>query len=219
MASSHRARARLRTTPLALVTGLVAASLVALTMSGTLSAFSASITNSQNSAATGTLLMEETGPGPTTCTSSSGSTVSTANANASCSSINKFGGSTLMKPGATVSTDVTIKNTGSLAASTFTLLPAGTCARGTNGSPNGTATDICAKMSVVITTGTAKTQVFSGTLAALGTATAASFTNFPGSVAPGASVPFTFAVTLDSGATNDYQGLTASVPLTWTFTA
>ncbi|WP_423921462.1 hypothetical protein ACPEEZ_00825 [Frigoribacterium sp. 2-23] len=217
MTSSHRARARLRTTPLALVTGLVAASLVALTMSGTLSAFSASITNSQNTAATGTLLMEESSTGKTTCTSSPASTVSSSNANASCTSINKFGGSTQMTPGTTVTTDVVIKNTGTLAASTFTLLPAGTCQRGTNGSTNGTASDICAKMTVVIKTGTS--QVFSGTLAALGTATPASFTNIPSTVAAGSSVPFTFAVTLDPGATNDYQGLSASVPLTWTFTA
>jgi hypothetical protein len=215
MAPTHRARARLRTTPLALATGLLAATVMALTMSGTLSAFSASITNSSNTAATGTLTMREEGPSNAVCTSSPAGTVTSTNT-ASCSSINKFGGGTSMTPGTVVTTAVSIVNTGSIEAKSFTLAPAGTCTRGTNGTTNGTATDICSKLSVVIKQGT--TTVFSGTLLALGTATSTAFT-MPASVPAGQSVPFSFAVSLDGGATNDYQGLSASVPLTWTFTA
>ncbi len=39
----------------------------------------------------------------------------------------------------------------------------------------------------------------------------------PQAPAAGATVPFNFAVTLDQSAGNTYQGLAASVPMTWTF--
>jgi len=216
MSTSHRARLRLRTTPLALVTGLAAATILALTMSGTLSAFSASITNPTNTAASGTLVMRETGPSNATC-SSSGTTVSAANS-ATCSSINKFGGSTAMTPGTTVTVPIAIANTGTTPAETFTLTPSA-CVPGKNPASNGVsgdATDICSKMNVVVRSGA--TQIFSGTLASLGTSAPSAFT-LPKPAPGGDAVPFTFEVTLDQTATNSHQGLSASVPLTWTFTA
>ncbi|KQQ21018.1 hypothetical protein ASF48_10740 [Rathayibacter sp. Leaf299] len=202
---------RVRFAPLVIATSIAAAALLSVSMSGTLSGFVASITNSNNTAASGTLVMEEksTGTTPVTCLSTDGGTVSTNTA--TCSTINKFGGSTNMTPGQTVTTAITIKNAGTVAANTFTLTPGATCAQTTNGTLSGTATDFCAKVKVVITSGT--TEIFNGTAATLAGSAAKSL----GAVAAGVSTPFSIAVTLDSAANNTYQGLSASLPLTWSF--
>ncbi|MCJ1696495.1 hypothetical protein MT349_11960 [Rathayibacter caricis] len=202
---------RVRFAPLVIATSIAAAALLSVSMSGTLSGFVASITNSNNTAASGTLVMEEksTGTTPVTCLSTDGGTVSTNTA--TCSTINKFGGSTNMTPGQTVTTAITIKNAGTVAANTFTLTPGATCAQSTNGTLSGTATDFCSKVKVVITSGT--TEIFNGTAATLAGSAAKSL----GAVAAGVSTPFSIAVTLDSAANNTYQGLSASLPLTWSF--
>lgn len=206
---------RLRFAPVALIAGIFAAVLLSLSLTGTLSGFAASITNSSNTAASGTLVMQEQNANASvTCLSTDGGSVSTNSA--TCSTINKFGGSTTMTPGVTVNTPITIKNTGTSAASTFTLTPGATCTQSANGTQNGTATDLCSKMNLVITSGS--TTVFSGTLASFKGAAASAF-SMPAAPAAGASVPFNFAVTLDNSAGNTYQGLAASVPMTWTFTA
>jgi hypothetical protein len=203
---------RLRFVPLAIGAGLLGALLLASSLTGTLSGFAASITNSTNTAGTGALTMQETNSGGTvTCSSTDGGSASTNSA--TCAGINKFGGSTTMVPGQTVSTSINIKNTGTVAASTFTLTPGASCTQSTNGAINGTATDLCAKLNVVITSGA--TTVFTGTLATLAGATTG--ITMPPAPAAGATVPFTFAVTLASSAGNTYQGLSASLPLTWTF--
>ena len=215
MSASTRAPRRFRMAPIALIAGVGAAALLALSLTGTLSGFAASITNSSNTAASGTLVMQEqNAAGSVTCSSTDGGTVST-NA-ATCSTINKFGGSTTMTPGNTVTTSIAIKNTGTAAASTFTLTPGTKCTPSANGTTNGSATDICAKMNLKITSGAA--TIYTGTLAGFASTTASSLT-LPAAPAAGVSVPFTFAVTLDSSADNTYQGLAASVPMTWTFTA
>jgi len=215
MSVFSRTGRRFRIAPVALTAGIFAAVLLSLSLTGTLSGFAASITNSTNTAASGTLVMQEqNAAGSVTCSSTDGGSVST-NA-ATCSTINKFGGSTTMTPGNTVNTAISIKNTGTAAASTFTLTPGSTCTQSNNGSSNGTATDLCAKMNLVITSGS--TTVFSGTLASFKGAAASAFT-MPAAPAAGASTPFNFAVTLDSSAGNTYQGLAASVPMTWTYTA
>ncbi|MFJ3384873.1 MULTISPECIES: hypothetical protein [unclassified Curtobacterium] len=217
MSNPHRISPvkRLRFAPVALIAGIFAAVLLSLSLTGTLSGFAASITNSSNTAGSGTLVMQEQNAGASvTCLSTDGGSVSTNSA--TCSTINKFGGSTTMTPGNTVNTAITIKNTGTAAASTFTLTPGTTCTQSANGSANGTATDLCAKMNLVITSGS--TTVFSGTLASFKGAAASAFT-MPAAPAAGGTVPFNFAVTLDSSAGNTYQGLAASVPMTWTFTA
>ena len=212
--SNHTAkRKRVRFAPLVLATSVAAAALLSVSMSGTLSGFVASITNTNNTAASGSLVMEEksTGTTPVTCLSTDGGSVSTNTA--TCSTINKFGGSTTMVPGQTVSTSITIKNAGTVSANTFTLTPGAACAQSANGTPAGTATDFCSKLNVVITSGS--TTVYSGTAAALAGTAAKSLSAAP--VTAGTSTPFTIAVTLDSSAGNTYQGLSASLPLTWTF--
>ncbi|RFA10301.1 hypothetical protein B7R54_14600 [Subtercola boreus] len=206
---------RLRFAPIAVIAGVAGAVLLSLSLTGTMSGFVASITNSANTAATGALVMQEQNSGVTvTCLSTDGGSVST-NA-ATCATINKFGGSTTMTPGNTVTTPITIKNIGTVAATTFTLTPGATCTQSNSGTLNGTATDLCSKLNVVITSGA--TTVFSGTAATLAGATAASFT-MPAAPAAGASIPFSFAVTLASTAGNTYQGLQASVPMTWSFSS
>jgi hypothetical protein len=203
---------RIRFAPIAIATGVLAAVLLSATMTGTLSGFAAQITNSTNTAATGALTMQEQNAGATvTCSSTDGGTVSTNTA--TCSTINKFGGSTTMIPGQTVTTAVTIKNTGTVTANTFTLTPGATCAQSNSGTANGTATDLCAKLSVVITNTTSNAVVYSGTLAALAGSSAYTLPT----VAAGGSTGFSFAVTLASSAGNTYQGLQASLPLVWNY--
>jgi hypothetical protein len=210
---------RLRFTPIALATGLIAAGLLSLSMTGTLSGFVASITNNQNTAATGAIVMEETTTTgtPATCTSTDSGTVST---NAStCSTINTFGGSTVMVPGSAVTTGISIKNVGTVTPSSFTMTHGPSCTQSNNGSLNGTATDLCSKINIVITSGS--TTVFTGTVTQLALATASSSPaiTMPAAPAAGVSVPFSITATLDSDAGNTYQGLAVSLPITFTFTS
>jgi hypothetical protein len=211
--SRTTAAKRLRFTPLALTTVLLSAGLLSLSVTGTLSGFTAAITNSMNTVTTGSLVLQEgVGSNATTftCTSADGASITT---NAStCSTINKFGGTgyQTMVPGQTVTQNVTFKNSGTIAASTFTLQPTA-CTQLAVTTPAGSATDLCSKLSVVVTqVGATTPTVYSGTLAGF-TASKTLQT-----LAAGASSTFTFAVTLAGGADNSYQGLQASVPMTWT---
>lgn len=203
---------RVRRPLIAVLVGLLSAAVLALSFSPTVSAFVASITNTTDTAGTGALTMEEkNGAGTVTCLSTDGGSVSTNTA--TCATINKFGGSTSMVPGAPVTTQITIKNTGTIPAGTFTLTPGATCTQTAIGAASGNATDLCAKMNLVITSGA--DTVYTGTLDDF--AGHALFT-LTGPVAAGATVPFTFVVTLDATAGNTYEGLQAAVPMTWTFT-
>lgn len=213
---SHK-RQRIRFAALPLATSISAAALLAVSMSGTLSGFVAGLSNAGNAAASGSLVMEEktTGSNPVTCVSTDGGSLSTNTA--TCSTINEFGGSTTMVPGQTVSTAVTLKNVGTAAARTFTLAPGAVCEQSANAASvgSGAATDFCDKVKVSISSGSS--TVFTGTAASLAGSAVKKLNTTP--VTPGTSTPFTIDVTLDQSATNAYQGLTASVPLTWTFTS
>ncbi|WP_375423425.1 hypothetical protein [uncultured Friedmanniella sp.] len=211
-------RRRRRLTPLALLTGALGAVVLALSMNSSLAAFTASITNSINTAAAGTLVMQEqNNAGTVTCTSTDGAGNNVATNTATCATINKYGGSTTMVPGQTVSTTVTIKNIGTAPAATFTLAPS-TCTQ--SGNVTGSATDFCSKLNVVLsqTVGSTTTTITpaGSTLASLATGGALTLT---APVAPQAVVTFTFAVTIAASAGNTYQGLAASQPLVWTFTS
>ena len=204
-----------RLTPAAVLAGAVGSVALAASMTGTLSAFTASINNTVNTTAAGTLSMQEqNGAGTVTCNSTDAGSIST-NA-ATCATINKYGGSTTMVPGTAIATNITIKNTGTIAASTFTLTPAA-CTQFNNGTPNGSATDFCGQLNVLIKSGT--TSVFNGSATALATGGVITLPAGVAPVAPGATVPFTFTTTLASTAGNTYQGLGASQGLTWTFTS
>src|ERR1700753_2489587 len=98
----HRTpRRRRRFVPLVWLASAGAVFAMALGVGGTLSGFTASINNSTNTAGSGTLLMQEGGPGSVTCLSSAAGTVTAANAG-TCSTINKFGGNLQMVPGTAV---------------------------------------------------------------------------------------------------------------------
>lgn len=201
---------RRRLTPFALMTGVAGSVLLASSMNGSLAAFTASITNTTNTAGSGTVVMQETNSdGSVICNSTD--VVGVSSNAATCATINKYGGNLAMVPNQTVSTSINIKNTGTAPAATFTLTP-GTCAQSTNGTTNGNALDFCKKVNVKITVGAA--VVYTGNAFLL---TAAIPLAAP--VAPGATVAIKFDVTLDTTADNTYQGLKASQPLTWTFSS
>lgn len=214
--SSFAARRRLSL--VALLTGLVGVAILALSMTSSLAAFTASITNSVNTAAAGTVIMQEqNGAGTITCNSTDGAGNNVTNNTFTCATINKYGGSTTMVPGQTVTTSVTIKNTGTASVAGFTLAP-GTCTQ--SGNVTGSATDLCAKMGIVInqTVGGTTTTISpaSSTLTSLASGGAIALTS---PVAAATTITYTFAVTLSSSAGNTYQGLSASQPLVWTFTS
>jgi len=205
----------------ALLTGLLGTAVLALSMNSSLAAFTASITNSVNTAGAGTVIMQEqNAAGTTTCTSTDGTGNNVTTNTATCATINKYGGSTTMVPGQTVSTTVTIKNTGTASVSGFTLAP-GTCTQ--SGNVTGSATDLCAKLGVVISqTGTnlgGTTTTVTPAASTLTTLATGGALTLPAPVAAGTTATFKFDVTLAAGAGNTYQGLAASQPLVWTFTA
>jgi hypothetical protein len=207
---------RLRFAPVVVAGGALAAALLAASTTGTLSGFVASIANSTNTAASGVLTMKEvTSAGATpVCTSTDATTVSTNSA--TCTTLDDFGGTATYVPGKVITTTVTITNTGTVPANTFTLTP-GACVQSANpaATVSGNASDLCTHMFITIanqggTTVVGSTQT---SLTSYGTSSALSL----GTLAAGASTTFTITVTMDSAAGNTYQGLQAKVPLTWTF--
>ncbi len=215
-----RAVRRRRLTPLALLTGVVGAVVLAFSMNSSLAAFTASIVNTVNTVGEGTLIMTETGPAPgnATCTSNSGAGGYAGTNSATCATINKYGGSQTLVPGQSTSTTVTLTNSGTAPANAFTLT-AGACTQ-SGGVAGTSATDLCSKLGIVITqtVGTTTTTV-SPASSTLTSITAASPITLTAPVAAGASVSFTFAVTLPAASGNTYQGLAAAQQLTWTFTS
>jgi hypothetical protein len=208
----------------AVILGIVSTFIAALAFTPAFSGFTASINNTNNSVASGTLLMSET-QGATTCLSSAAGTVTVANAG-TCATINKLSGQTAAVPGTVYTSTVTIKNTGTIPANTFTLTPGG-CATTANGAVNGTDNaGFCGKVNVTIadTTGAAKCVLPAGTAACAApssTTTLASIGTTPIAlatpVAPNETRTYTFSVQVDNSATNAHQGLTANDTLTWAF--
>lgn len=217
-APKNRRNRRIRFAPAALLGAAAASTVIALSMNGTLAGFVAQITNDTNNAAVGSLAMEETNAdGSVICRSNS--TDATTNA-ATCSTINKYGGSTTMVPGTAVATTVKIKNIGSVAASGFTLTP-GACSQVNNGSVNGTATDLCSKMQLTLTKDGTTVAAGSGTLTSLNNKVVSL-----GTLAPNTTATFVFSIVLPTQNTaqaptadNAYQGLQARQQLVWQFTS
>ena len=224
--SKLRALGRLRHVNVVLVvTGLAATAVLALSVTGTLSGFTASINNTANSVASGTLLLQEN-QGATTCLSS-GNTIGT-NAG-TCATINKYGGGTNAVPGVAASSTVSLKNIGTSSAATFTLT-AGACAAAANAATSpyaGTDTaGFCGKVDVtieddtVVGTPTCVVPVAAAACAApAATNTLATLAAGPAlgltTLAAGATRTYKFTVMIDNSATNADQGLQASQSLTW----
>ncbi|RNM13265.1 hypothetical protein [Nocardioides pocheonensis] len=204
--------------------GVVAAAIMVLAVNGTLSSWSAAIlTNDSNTAeSTTSVVLEESGPdsagNPTTCTTSG-----TAANTATCSTINKYGdggvaatGLTALSPGDSISTIVTLTNTGSGDASTFTLTPGACSSVYNSGSQSGNTPavgdDLCTQLKVAVScTGSTLTVAATPltTLAANGPYTLTT------GLASGASATCTFTVSLPAATPANYSGQTVTQGLTW----
>ncbi len=198
------------------IAGGVSSLVLALGMTPTFSAFSASIQNSTNTAGTGTLVMQEANQGGTVlCNSTDGGSINTNSA--TCATINKYGGDLGMAPNETATTTITIKNAGTVDASSFSFVP-GACTQSTNGTVSGSATDLCAQTTVTITAN--GKSVFTGTAAALGTSGTTDMLSKLTTTSVPAGTTVTVVFTVKVGAVgNTYQGLKISQPMTWSFGA
>ena len=197
--------------------GCISSLVLALSMTPTLGAFSASISSDMNRAGTGTIVMQEMdSSGTITClsTDEGGLAVNAA----SCSTTNKYGGNLGMVPGDSAVVVTYIRNVGTVAAASFSLTP-GVCVQSATGTRPGSATDFCSRISVSITSDAA--TIFSGTAETLGAAGTIDVLSRLGlaRVEAGQQTPLTVTTTMDPTVDNSYQGLRVSQPMTWTFSA
>lgn len=215
---------RRRSAPVLWGSGALAAAVLVLGVSGTLSSWtSAILTNGDNHAGTtGAVALQETGPDGTgaafTCT-----TATSTDNTASCDQINKYGNGgvedTTLQPGDSISTSVTLKNTGSGDATTFTMAP-GTCSSVYNtgsqlGATPAAGDDLCTELQVAVAcTGDATLTVAATNLAAFAT-THTLATGLPS----GGSTTCTFTVSLPADAPSRFSGQTATQPIVWTLSA
>jgi hypothetical protein len=192
---------------------------MASSVQGSLGTFTAGVTNTSDTTGAGTIVLQEQNATATvTCNSTdAGLTGNDINTNASlCSTIDQYGGTASpLVPGASVATTIIFRNTGTATASVFTVTP-GACTQSAAGGTSGSATDLCAKLTVAIT------KTIGATTTAVGSATATALASGGAlSIAPlsaGASLTVTITVTLSSLAGNTYQGLNALQPMVWQFT-
>jgi hypothetical protein len=213
----------------AVVAGLLGTTMLAVTAGLSLGGFSAGITNPTNTYSSGTVVLRENA-GATNCYSTGGGTTITATNTANCTTIDDLGAAVNQGPGTGTTTQVlNLTNLGTINGATFTVAPAAcTAAAAANTTPySGTDTaGFCGKVDVTIqndTTGTPSCVYPAGagacpalaatsTLATLGASPALSL----GALAAGATDKFTVKTQLDASATNSDQGLTATMPFTWT---
>ena len=219
--AQHRSKRR-RFIPLVWLSGVAAAGLLALGVSGTLSSWtSAQVTNQANQAGTGqALILQETGPDSTgtaaTCTSSTNATnVYT------CTKINKYGdagkSNLAMVPGDSKSTAVTLTNTGGADAATFTLA-AGTCVSAYQSPLTGTpAQGLCDALQVAVSCkNSLNTSTLNyGPVALSAFSTAQTIT---GGLTHGSADTCTVTVSLPASTGPVYGGQTATQDLVWTLT-
>jgi hypothetical protein len=218
---------------LGLVTALGAVAVLAATAVVTLGGFSATINNSSSTFSSATIQLEESN-GTTTCYSTgsgSGGTVTATNANSTCT-INDLVGTLDQVPGGTaLTTTLTFTNVGNHSA-TVSSMVAGTCtaaaASDDSGYVGGDTSGFCGKVDVTIannTTSATDKCVYPTQATAcpslsntynLSTLAGSSFSSVPlSTIAAGASATYLVSVQLDSTATNADQGLTATLPFTW----
>ena len=185
-----------------IVAGGVSSLVLALGMSPTFSAFTASIQNTINTAGAGTLTMVETtgnGLGPNSCSSSAGVAGS-----ADCTTINKYGNLTTMKPGDSTTTTIHIVNTGTINATSFSLAP-GAC----SGS-------LCTHLKVTMIQDGVAVPLANGVFASALPATVPLNTPLKG-VDTKIDITVLFVATGTDAGDNLLQGQSASQPLTWKF--
>jgi hypothetical protein len=201
---------RRRGAPLVWGASALAAGILVLGVTGTLSSWtSAVITNDTNTTKASDAVALSEAQGGTVCVD----TATTADNTATCSTINKYGGTaTTLSPGATAhTTTVTLKNTGTGAGAL--TLAAGTCT--SSGGATGSTGNLCDQATVTVECPTGTTTSGPSTLNAFDAAAASSVAN----LAAGASVVCTLSVSLPSTAPAGVSGMVASQPLVWTLTA
>jgi hypothetical protein len=222
----------------ALLAGIAGATVLALGTSASLGGFTASITNTGDRVATGSLIMQEqvtpTGGTTTTCLSTAAGTAITTNANAACGA-NKFGALTNAVPGSSSSSNVVVTNQGSVAANSFTM-GTGACTATPTAPVGAVATNVgsdasfCNKVDVTIEddTGTPTCVYPAGAgacpsasntynLATLSAAYAVTPLTLTAPVAAGAARTYKVTTTIDSSATNADQAMAATEPITFNF--
>lgn len=196
--------------------GSIASLMVAFTLTPAFAGIVASIQNSLNTAKTGTLTMEEKS-GSHTCNSFDGAGATTNVA--TCSTINKYGGGVLIPGAAPTETDLTIKNTGTIPATTFTLNP-GSCSQSAAPGAStftGSANDLCSKVKVKIVSGSK--VIYDGTAAGFNSEINLLEKLTKANINASETISFKVSVQLDSSANASYQALQISQPMTWQFGA
>jgi len=215
------ATARPRRTAALWGSGAIAAVVLVLGVSGTLSSWtSALITNDDNSAgATSSFVALVETDGVSTCDTTS----SPNNTDSSCSTINKYGGNSTMSPGDSEVVDVTFTDPGTAAGNTFSYAP-GACTP-TNGTGG---IDLCndGDLTVTVACSTGATFNAGALIAALGQSAtpdalvSKSWTSAPALAAASASaVTCRFTTELDSAAPPADAGSQVAQPITWTLDA
>jgi hypothetical protein len=216
-----------------LAASLVAVIALAATASYTLGGFSAGIANSASTFSSATIQLEESN-GVTTCYSTgtgAGGSVTAANTNGTCA-INALVGTLDQVPGgAALTTTLTFTNVGNHNATVASMVTSACTAAAASDNGGYTGSDtagFCGKVDVTVantTVGATDKCVYptqaaacpalsnANTLAGLASST---FNAVPlTTLAAGASATYVVNVQLDATATNGDQGLTATVPFTW----
>jgi hypothetical protein len=218
-------RTRFRPGPRGILIGAcaIAATLMTLSVNGTLSDWTTAIlNNSTNTVATATaVILQEVGPDGTaghvsqTCRSSDGAANS-----ATCTTINKYGGTTSpLSPSGSQQTDVVFTNLGAASASSFVLTP-GTCSS-TPSSGTPTPNDLCTTdLTVAVSCSNGSSyaggSAWTDLVYAAGAAGSLPTLTHAAGLASGASATCRITVALPSNASVLDQGLTLSQPLSWT---
>jgi len=226
-APGHRAvRTRRRPGPgtLLWLSGALAAAVLALGASGTLSSWAQAVVgNTTNTTATAQAVVLSETSGANACASSDGAQT-TVNVS-SCTTINKYGGTTSpLNPGGSVTTDVTFKNVGAANASSFALTPGSCSQTPTAGSGTPPAANVCTNgdLTVAISCSPGATYAAGSAWTDLSYAAAApptaQKTHAGSDLNAGASWTCRFTVALLASAGVADQAVTLSQPLTWTLT-
>jgi hypothetical protein len=217
-----------------LAAAVVAVVALGATAGMTLGGFSATVDNPTNTFSSGTIQLEE-GVASSDCFSTgtgSGGTVSAANTG-TCAG-DDLGASLKQVPAGTpVATTVTLTNVGNV-ATTASELATGACSAAAAADDNGyvgqDTSGFCGEVDITVantTAGASDACVFPTQVAAcpalsnantLADMASTNFTAPMSPLAPSASATYVFTVQLDTGATNADQGLTATIPLTWSIT-
>lgn len=210
----------------------LSALVVVLGANGTLSSWSSAIiTNSNNSVSTGQAVILSESSGANTCASSS----NTSNSY-SCTTINKYGGTTLV-PGTSTTVTVTFTNTGTKNGASFQFAPSASCTStytATIGSETAGGTsspNLCSNGDLTVAvacntgatfgSGTAWTTPYpisAVTPSALATSSPYNHTATAGDLNAGATWTCQFTVALSSSAGFSDQNITVAQPITWTLT-